>query len=102
MITRALLRDAPSIGHHPLPEPRDLSQTPELAILALLDETLETTTAALAAANPELADDPFEHGWGAREATRARVYAADAVIYVTHALRCAIDRYRCAIRDRSP
>jgi hypothetical protein len=98
MTTRALLREAPGVGHHPPPEPQDLAEAPELAILVVVDEALETALAAIVAAHPELEDDPFEPEWDSRQPAHARFYAADAVIYVAHALRCAIDRYRCAVR----
>lgn len=53
MSTRRLLRDAPGIGCHPPPEPRDLRAAPELAILAVLDDVLETALATILAANPQ-------------------------------------------------
>ena len=99
MTTRRLLRDAPGIGYHPPPEPRDLCAAPELAVLAILDDVLETAVATLLAANPQLEHDPFEPDWETSEPASPRLYTADAVIYVAHALRCAIDRYRCAVRD---
>jgi hypothetical protein len=99
MTTRRLLREAPGIGYHPPPEPRDLRAAPELAVLAVLDDVLETAVLAILAANPQLEHDPFEPYWQTSEPAPPRLYTADAVIYVAHGLRCAVDRYRCAVHD---
>ena len=98
MIARALLLEAPGIGHQPVLEPSDIAAAPELAILEAADDVLDTAVAALLAANPELADDPFEPSWDRHEPSSPRLYAADALFTLSHALRCAIDRYRCAVR----
>ena len=65
----------------------------------MIDASLETAVVAIVAANPALvAPDPFEPDWDDHAPPSARLYAADAVICVTHALRAALDRYRCATR----
>jgi hypothetical protein len=96
---RSDLYDPPGIGQHSRLEPDDIARAPELAILEALDAALETAVVAVMAANPALVGpDPFEPDWDDHPPPSARLSAADAVIYVTHALRAALDRYRCVTR----
>lgn len=97
-MSRLSLRNSPGIGQHRKLEPEDISTSPELAILEAVDAVLDTALAALIAANPELiGHDPFERDFDDTPPPPARLYAADAIVYQTHALRSAVDRYRCAL-----
>lgn len=79
-------------------EPEQIARNPELALLEAADALLDTTTAALIAAHPDLlGPSPFELGYVDTPAPPPKLYAADAVITLTFALRAAIDRYRRAI-----
>lgn len=92
------LREPPGIGQHRKLEPDEITAAPELAILEAVDAALDTAVAAIIAANPELlGHDPFERDFDDMPAPPARLYAADAIVYQTHAIRSAIDRYRCAV-----
>jgi hypothetical protein len=94
---RLPFRQPPGIGQHPKLEPDQLARDPELAILEAVDSALETAVAALVAANPALlGPDPFERDFDDTPAPPARLYAADAIVTMTYAMRSAIDRYRCA------
>ena len=98
-ILRERLREPPGLGHHRKLEPDDIARSPELAILEAVDATLETAVAAVIAANPALVGpDPFEAAFDDDPAPTPRLFAADAIVYLTHALRSAIDRYQCAAR----
>jgi hypothetical protein len=98
MSRRLSLREPPGIGQHRKLEPDEISAAPELAILEAVDAALDTALAAIIAANPELlGHDPFERDFDDTPPPPARLYAADAIIYQTHAMRSAIDRYRCAV-----
>lgn len=98
MSRRLSLREPPGIGRHAKLEPEDISVAPELAILEAVDAALDTALAAIVAANPELlGHDPFERDFADTPAPPPRLYAADAIVYQTHAMRSAIDRYRCAL-----
>ena len=102
MSRRLNLREPPGIGQHRKLEPEDITDAPELAILEAVDAALETALAAIIAANPELiGHDPYERVFDDTPAPPPRLYAADAIIYQTHAMRSAIDRYRCALSFRS-
>ena len=99
MTPRLRLRECPGIGHHPKLEPDEITRAPELAILEAIDAALDTALAAVVAANPELLGlDPFEPDFDDTPPAPTRLYAADAIVYQTHALRSALDRYRCAVR----
>lgn len=102
MISRLSLRDPPGIGHHPKLEPDQIAEAPELAMLEAADAVLDTAIAAVIAANPALVGpDPFEPSFDDDPPPAPRLYAADAVVYLTHALRSALDRYRCAVRSEA-
>jgi hypothetical protein len=106
MASRAQLRQPPGIGYHPKLEPHEVERHPELAILEAADAILETAAVALIAANPALTGpDPFEpaDGFDDDAATPTpRLYAADTLIYLSYALRSALDRYRCAVHKERP
>jgi len=95
---RLPFRQPPGIGLHKKLEPDQITRDPELAILEAVDAALDTAVAALVAANPALiGPDPFERDFDDTPAPPGRLYAADAIVSMTYALRSAIDRYRCAI-----
>lgn len=97
MTRRLPFRQSPDVGQHQKLEPDQITRDPELAILEAVDSTLDTAVAALLAANPALlGPDPFERDFDDTPVPSARLYAADAIVYITFALRAAIDRYRCA------
>jgi hypothetical protein len=99
-LSRPTLREPPSVGCHPKLEPDDVARAPELALLEASDAVLETAVIAVIAANPALVEpDLFEPAFHGGPPASPRLFTADAVVYLTHALRCAIDRYRCALRD---
>ncbi|HEY6724912.1 MAG TPA: hypothetical protein VI197_12830 [Polyangiaceae bacterium] len=79
-------------------EPEQIARNPELALLEAADALLDTATAAMIAAHPDLLGPrPFERGYIDSPAPAAKLYAADAVLSLAFALRAAMDRYRCAI-----
>lgn len=74
--------------------PGDLLETPELAILAVLDATLQQTIYALFAVHPELVGSgTLETCW----ASGPDLWAADAVYEHIAGLQHALDRYRQAL-----
>lgn len=75
----------------PWPTPPDLAQSPELAVLALLDAALDLTVSALLALYPELTDPERPYWIDAPPAARDR---AQTIATRTHSLRDAIARYR--------
>lgn len=79
-----------------LPTPVDLTDAPELAILATLECALTTAGYALIAAHPELAagDDLSEHNQVA-----AHTWIADAIIAQAELLRGNLARYRHVLRQ---
>jgi hypothetical protein len=79
------------------PTPAEIADAPELAILAALDDTLETALRALLAAHPQLGD--LECPAWAREAS-ATSAAADRVLTAARPLAHALDAYRRAITLR--
>jgi hypothetical protein len=72
------------------PTPEELVETPELAILAALDDTLALTLRALVAAHPQLADP--ECPYWARHAS-AKSVAADRILKASRPLSTAIEAY---------
>jgi hypothetical protein len=91
-------RQQPGTKGRPKLEPEQIVRNPELALLEAVDAVLDTTTAAMIAAHPDLLGiSPFERGYIDTVAPAAKLYAADAVLSLTFALRAALDRYRCAI-----
>ena len=74
--------------------PPDLYDAPELALLAVLDATLQQTLYALFAAHPELTSgDTLETCW----ANGPDLWAADAVCNYISTLQHAVERYKQAI-----
>jgi hypothetical protein len=76
---------------HPWPTPPDLAESPELAVLALLDATLDLAVSALLALYPELADPERPYWIDGPSAARNR---AQTIATRAHALRDAIAAYR--------
>lgn len=75
--------------------PSDLADRPELAVLQILDSTLEIAKLAIIAAHPELVDaDP------AAAPNSLEALAADHVIIAADALQRHIASYRTAIRTQ--
>ncbi len=71
------------------PTPLDLSNDPELAVLAALDVLLELSVAALHAGYPDLGvDEPEPHALTAR---------AGAIVDAAHRLRGLLKGYRAAL-----
>ena len=50
---------------HYLPTPPEIDETPELAVLSVLDFALEASARALVAAHPEIEEDDLPPGAGA-------------------------------------
>ncbi len=74
--------------------PQELAAAPELAVLALLDNTLQQTIFALFAAHPELVDNhTFELSWSAGP----DLWLADAIYNQAVALQHSIGRYQEAL-----
>ena len=82
-----------------LPEPYQLAESPELAILHALDAALIATETALVAAHPELEEADFSAEVPPRLCADA--YIADAVLTNVTALQSAICRYVALVRHRS-
>jgi hypothetical protein len=80
-----------------LPTPAELDEAPELAILAALDDTLETALRALVAAHPQLGDSECP-AWVRR--TSAASAAADRILHASKRLAHALDAYRRAVTPR--
>lgn len=78
-------------------EPDEIARAPELALLEAADAVLDSAIAALVAANPALLGAPFARDFDDTPPPPARLYAADAIVTMTQALRSAIERYRCAV-----
>ena len=95
-------RQPPGIGHPPKLEPAEIRRAPELAILEAVDASLDSMVAALVAAHPALLHpEPFERASDDAPAPPSLLYAADAIVSMTSALRAAIDRYHCAVSFES-
>ncbi len=78
-----------------LPTPPEIEQAPEIALLSVLQRTLDVTVYALLAIHPYLtADEPCY-----RHLDLPEINAADAVLAHAHRLRDALDRYRRAIAE---
>jgi len=79
---------------HELAYPGELSDAPELAILAVLDATLQQTLYSLFAVHPELADgSTLDTCW----ANGPDLWAADTIYERVTGLQHALDRYRQAL-----
>ena len=75
----------------PWPTPPDLAESPELAVLALLDAALELAVSALLALYPEIADPERPYWIDAPSAARDR---AATITSRAYSLRDALARYR--------
>lgn len=82
-----------------LPESYQLAESPELAVLHVLDAALVATEVALVAAYPELED--ADHLAEPPPALEADAYVADAVLSDITALHSAVARYVALLRRRS-
>ena len=82
-----------------LPEPYQLAESPQLAILHALDAVLIATKTALVAAHPELEEEDLCAEVSPRLCADA--YIADAVLTNVTALQSAICRYVALVRYRS-
>lgn len=77
-----------------LATPPDLYDAPELAILSVLDDTLQQTIYALFAANPELTEHvPFHE----RQELATEAWVADAIYAQASVMQQLIERYRQAV-----
>lgn len=74
-----------------LPLPPQLAITPELAVLDLLDVTLEATAAALFAEHPHL-HDAHRTPWNGDH--RSQEYAAQTIVLFADRLRAVLADYR--------
>lgn len=81
------------------PSIEDLDETPELALVAVLDATLAAVWPALIAANPDLHDSSFATAglYDDGEPMPARVWIADAILTHASLLRTDLERYRHAV-----
>ena len=73
-----------------LAKPDRLLEEPELAVLELLDLTLQQTIYALFAAHPELIGGDMQHC----ETTTPQLWIADAIYNSASSLQHTIERYR--------
>lgn len=81
-----------------IPAPTALAETPELAVLYVLDVALDAATNALTGANIELQSDDFIRELAAGRSIEACL--ADAVIAQANSLQLAIGRYREYLSQR--
>lgn len=81
-----------------LPSPEALSDAPELAILAALENTLDLSAHALLAAHPELLRGDIAL---ISPDASIRVVLADALLSWVSATGSAIARYRAYLQDAS-
>ena len=94
-MTRRFAPDSRNLDR--IPTPDDLDRAPELAILAVLDHTLELAAAALAGAHPELCDPERPYWLGSP--TRSLTIAKTLVPRI-RGLQHAIRAYRRALEIR--
>ncbi len=96
MSARPNPREALGLGYHPQLDPDEIAAAPELAILAAVDAALDTAIAAVIAAHPTLVGpDPFDE---VPAPGAPPLYLASVIVAQAHALRVALDLYRCAVR----
>ena len=84
---------------HPPLTPLDLSDAPELAVLAALDATLRLTATAIIAANPQLCDSTLFQSPRPRP---PQIWIAHAVLAHARALRIDLEHYRDAVDAWDP
>lgn len=87
---------------HSWPTPEELEETPELAVLALLDANLDLALRALVSAHPQLAD-PDRPAWTLDQSPSGR--AAEKFLARAKGLHRALETYRDALarhRDTFP
>lgn len=75
-----------------MPAPPEIEHAPEIALLAVLQRTLDVAVYALLASHPCLTDPELSF-----HLQHPEVRAADNVLAHAHRLRDALDRYRAAI-----
>jgi hypothetical protein len=73
-----------------LPTPYDLAERPELAIITVLELTLEMTVRSLFAEHPDLCDQEKPYWIPTTPATRA----AESIVYAIESLCKKLARYR--------
>lgn len=85
---------------HQWPNPFDLAENPELAVLAVLDTALHLAVRALVAAHPQLETD--ETPYWCRDRSPAFILA-DSIASRAHALSKEIQHYTaCLLPDPPP
>lgn len=77
-----------------LPNPDNITDNPELAVLLALDTALEMTVAALAAMHPEIYCDDAP---GMDTPDPSLAWIAHAIVGEAHALLSSLDNYRQAV-----
>ena len=75
---------------HTLPSPYDLADRPQLALIAVLEHTLEMTVRSLFAEHADLCDEEKPYWIPTAPATRA----AESLVYAIDSLRKKLARYR--------
>lgn len=81
------------------PDPFDLTENPELAVLAVLDTALHLAVRALVAAHPQLEADDAPY-W--RRDRSPAFLRADSIASHAHALADEIQRYRAGLLPPAP
>jgi hypothetical protein len=81
---------------HSIPTPPELMKNPELAVLAVLDATLDVAWYALAAEHPDMHD---EHELYEQSTPRISLFVARHIIELMDKLHVSIDRYRQRLKD---
>lgn len=79
--------------------PHQLQQAPELALLAVLDRSLEITAHAVLVAHPELSDTEPPPYWRPPD---LGTHCAEALLRVAGGLRRALSLYRIAVLRALP
>ena len=79
-----------------IPTPPELMKNPELAVLAVLDATIDIAWYALAAEHPDLHD---EHELYEQPKPRISLFVARHIIELLDKLHDSIDRYRQRLKD---
>jgi len=81
----------------PLPTPPELAQSPQLAILALLEFALELAIHALIAQHPQLCDHERPY-WIAQIPSTPSSVMAEAILSTADSLKQSVDDYRHFLR----
>jgi hypothetical protein len=78
-----------------IPTPDDLDQSPELAVLAVLDAVIESARSALVASHAELRSG---NGLDNEMPSHPAVWIASALLDQFDTLQSSLERYRTALR----